>query len=383
MTLTPNSLPPNWTEPLSSARPFEISYNVVRSHKPVAWGTEVLPLQVDARPLAVLAQSALLGHRVYELFPIQRPGDVLRYLWVRWAGEPSPDQDAATWFRDMENQEGKSFLRLDRKHWRPESDWLDDDAFNATRAWRNHRRTSFWATLCVEYLDIVTQVQTHIRSSPDELIRQELALMDAGQHRRDLWPTREQIGALESAPAADTALPPELFELILALARQDVRSVSCPFTDPALWRALAQEQLRRAKAQGLAPQDALLLAGPEGGIPHVRAEDWGGCRSHPLRGLLRGRFVHPAGMVWHRPGRRPAWRLDPSWLVGSDVPVCAHAPGLRAVSEGPDQSPRRVGFVCTGWRLKTRQPMPSATTPNSLLLGSASRWPQSCALSSK
>lgn len=296
MPLPPSPLRLDWADLLSSARPFELSFYARNNQTPTVWGTEVVSLQVDARPLALLAQSALLGHRVYELFSIQRPGDVLRYLWVRWAGEPSQEWDAATWFEDKENQEGKSFLSLDRRHWRPESDWLDDDAFSATRAWWDHRRTDFWATLCAECLHILTQVQACIRSSPDELIRQELALMDAGQHRRELWPTREQIGALNPAPAADTTLPPELFELILALARQDdVRSVSCPFTDPALWRALAKEQLRRAKAQGLAPRDALFLAGPEGGIPHVQAADWGAAVHIPYEGCCEADlFVQPS-----------------------------------------------------------------------------------------
>lgn len=294
-TLPSDLLRRDWADLLISARPFELSFYARSGHKPAVWGTQVVPLQVDARPLALLAQSALLGHRVYELFSIQRPGDVLRYLWVRWAGEPSQEWDAATWFKDKENQEGKSFLSLDRRHWRPELDWLDDDAFSATRAWWDHRRTDFWTTLCAECLQIVIQVQACLRSSPDELIRQELALMDAGQHRRDLWPTREQIGGLDPAPAADSTLTPEQFELILTLARQDdVLSVSCPLTDPALWRALAKEQLRRAKVIGLAPQEALFLAGPEGGIPHVQAADWGAAVHIPYEGCCEADlFIQP------------------------------------------------------------------------------------------
>ncbi|MDY0038551.1 MAG: hypothetical protein RBS05_21820 [Zoogloea oleivorans] len=52
-----------------------------------AWGTErrdcEFVVELDTRPLAVLAESAALGSRVYEFMSIQRPGDILHYLRVQ------------------------------------------------------------------------------------------------------------------------------------------------------------------------------------------------------------------------------------------------------------------------------------------------------------
>lgn len=44
---------------------------------------------VDARPLAVLIRSAARACRVYELMAINRPGDVLNYLWLTSVKMPS------------------------------------------------------------------------------------------------------------------------------------------------------------------------------------------------------------------------------------------------------------------------------------------------------
>ena len=39
-------------------------------------------VDIDARPLVALIEAASAGSRVYELMSIQRPGDLLHYLWV-------------------------------------------------------------------------------------------------------------------------------------------------------------------------------------------------------------------------------------------------------------------------------------------------------------
>lgn len=65
-------------------------------------------------------------------------------------------------------------------------------------------------------------------------------------------------------------LTPELQKTIRALAQQpDIRSISCPFDDFFLWEDLIREQVRRAKATSLPPQEALCLMGPDSGIPGI------------------------------------------------------------------------------------------------------------------
>lgn len=62
----------------------------------------------------------------------------------------------------------------------------------------------------------------------------------------------------------------ELQAAMLRLASQpDISSISCPFDEFDLWEGLLREQVRRAQASGLPPQEALFLAGPSAGIPGV------------------------------------------------------------------------------------------------------------------
>lgn len=49
----------------------------------------------------------------------------------------------------------------------------------------------------------------------------------------------------------------------------DIRSISCPFDDFHLWEGLLREQVHRSHKSGLAPQEALYLVGPDGGIPGI------------------------------------------------------------------------------------------------------------------
>lgn len=91
-------------------------------------------------------------------------------------------------------------------------------------------------------------------------------------------PVAEPLGALvdgespvaEAQPLRQSALPDELRDLILAMARrEDVHSVSCQFRDAQLWEGLLQEQVRRARLSGKPPRDAFFLCGPDGGIPGI------------------------------------------------------------------------------------------------------------------
>lgn len=309
----PAPLKPEWLNALERPRHFSVCFSVARGKHPRRWQELDVRLRVDARPLATLLQSALLGARVYELFSLRRAGDVLRYLWAGWADAPCREPEVAHWIQGEEHTEGLPFLTLDRCFWRPESDWLDEDADNGQRAWWAQRRTSLWSDICSECIEIVTKVQSQVRASDDILVRRELALIDAGRHRRDAWPTREQVGALAPAPAAQSSPSAELIELIVSMARrEDVHGVSCPFKDLSIWLALFREQLKRADRTGLAPREALFLAGPDGGIPHIHAEDFGASVHVPFEG------AHEADLF-----------VQPAWF-GIDTDTAQQAQSIRA-----------------------------------------------------
>lgn len=84
-------------------------------------------------------------------------------------------------------------------------------------------------------------------------------------------------------------LPEPVIKKVLELIRQDnVRSVSCPFDDPELWRELVAEQVRRSKQSQLSPQEAFALFGPDGGLWDTPVEEWGGYVHIPYEGLCGG-----------------------------------------------------------------------------------------------
>ncbi len=93
-------------------------------------------------------------------------------------------------------------------------------------------------------------------------------------------------------------LPAPVVKKVQDLIRQDdVRSVSCPYDDREVWEALVQEQVRRATASGLLPQDAFFLSGPDGGLWDTPVEEWGGYCHIPYEGLCGGDLLV-----------RPTWR---------------------------------------------------------------------------
>ncbi|MCX7148664.1 MAG: hypothetical protein NTY05_04525 [Rhodocyclales bacterium] len=96
-----------------------------------------------------------------------------------------------------------------------------------------------------------------------------------------------------------TTLPEPLFRVIMDLIRRDdVRSVSLPFDDFALWRELVAEQRRRSEATGHPLQRAFGLFGPEAGLAHLQIEEWGGEVGIPYEGASGADlFILP---TWHR-----------------------------------------------------------------------------------
>lgn len=92
----------------------------------------------------------------------------------------------------------------------------------------------------------------------------------------------------------DEELPGQVITLIGELIKRDnVQSVSCPFSNSKIWRLLVKEQARRAELTGLPKQEAFNLAGPDGGFGFDPRE-WGGEVHVPYMGAcIRDLFVVP------------------------------------------------------------------------------------------
>jgi hypothetical protein len=243
-------------------------------------------VEADARPLSLLIEEAGKGRRVYELLSIERPGDLLNYLWIRVTdGAPRLAEYVAVRYKHarrpnqpIESVSGLPFTEFDSYF------MLDgDDTRPDAEIWRTFCGSAVWRQILTSLLSVVRRRQVTLRQQNDFLIQHEISLKVRGLHHLDFAVKVDRDGQLMPGVPAQGTLPPDLFELIVRLAKQeDVRSVSCPFTDYWLWRELVAEQVRRSIARGLEPKAALSLYGPDGGVPFVhdwlcRADrEWGG-----------------------------------------------------------------------------------------------------------
>lgn len=258
---------------------------------------------IDARPLAVLIDDASCGHRVYEFMTIRRPGDVLPYLWINYV---SVEDEVVSWVEQIAHDGGisgcgdqESTTSLPFVHFDGCFAWRGDDMRGFEASWRAYREKPYWIEKMRVLLDLVRLVQGRLREYGDYLIRHEIQLFDEHRHRRDFLREIERGTTIAGVVPRNSSLPNEVLELIRELiGRDDVRSVSCALDDYALWRLLVEKQVRRSAHSGKPPQDALMLSGPDDGLPFVSAEDWGGTIHIPYEGFCDGHILIPPG--WRR-----------------------------------------------------------------------------------
>ena len=261
-------------------------------------------IEIDARPLALLIEEAYKGRRVYEFLSIDRPGDLLNYLWVRVAEGSSELIEYITqrynrarrFSKPQESVHEMTFTEFDGYF-----DFDFDDTRPDASIWIKHRDSAAWRRQPMQLLPVVRRAQANLTHLDDFLTQHEIALMALGQHHLDFRPTVDRDGQLMPGVPGQSTLPSDLFELIVRLVKQeDIRSVSCPFTDYWLWRELVAEQVRRSIAQGVEPMTAMELNGPDSGIPFVSSghcrtvQEWGGEIHIPCEGTRGGDlFIQP------------------------------------------------------------------------------------------
>ena len=91
---------------------------------------------------------------------------------------------------------------------------------------------------------------------------------------------------MDTANPEFISLPAAVHRLIDELvARDNVQSVSAPYSDYQLWQRLCKEQLIRSKRTGYPPEEAFALSGPDSGLRHVPLEDWGADVHIPYDGV--------------------------------------------------------------------------------------------------
>ena len=254
---------------------------------------------VDALALARLIDNAASGNRIYELMALRRPGDIIHYLWVtpeaigpevaelvQVAHQRAPQSPGM----NMDEAAGAPLQTFDSLFY-----WQGDDTETFAENWLRHRTRECWSELLLGLLAIVREAQNRLRCAGDFLSKREIELIDENRHRRDYWPEAARVMSRAGPASRQESLSPELLQTILQLAlHTNVRSVSCPFDEPALWRALSEIQLRRADELGVAPQQALRLSGPDSGLDGIAPEDWAGEIHIPYEGAAPGDlFIQP------------------------------------------------------------------------------------------
>lgn len=285
---------------LAEPKEFRIGYRL----QPPSERTFVIG--ANANPLRQLIVDASTGQRVYELLSIERPGDLLAYVRVRFLDSNS--SEAKHTFERYKTENKNKYLDPLGESCEMAFAGFDacfplqgDDTEAYAQMWRDFVNTAEWREFPTQLLRSVRIAQAVLNQSDDYLVKHEIGLKASGQHYLDFPPTVRRFGWWQTEVPIAHDVPPELFDLIVKNAeRPDVRSVSCPFQDYWLWRELVGEQVRRSIEQGVPPQDALRLNGPDGGIPLVsnygRRPDleWGGEIHIPYEGACDGDlFIQP------------------------------------------------------------------------------------------
>ncbi|MGZ8982770.1 MAG: SIR2 family NAD-dependent protein deacylase [Methylotenera sp.] len=261
-------------------------------------------VDIDARPLVSLVETAFYGCRVYELMSIQRPGDLLHYLWVAFVElddellkslKDSVDYKHRYEFDMKQPLTGLPFIYFDEKFF-----WQGDDTYLSDAAWREHIDSESWYQKLSSLYQLVCKLQQRLRGVDNLLLQNELRLIDEKKHRRDFFSIVKRSCTLDFTDFSVDAKSVK-FQKVLAqlIAQDDVHSVSYPFGGLILWRILVAEQISRSQRLNLPLQEALHLYGPDSGLDDL-PEDWGGEVRIPYESMFDGDVVFlPGWRVFH------------------------------------------------------------------------------------
>ncbi|MGJ8620071.1 MAG: hypothetical protein ACSHWN_07055 [Methylophilaceae bacterium] len=263
---------------------------------------------INTYKLVNLIDSARYGARVYELLSIQRPGDLLHYLWVEIS---QLDDDL---IRRLEKSLKHTYPYESSLN--PKVDgisFIDFDNYFSIFAEGNEPEDVVWR----RYVDfdkkhslkndltqlfmLIKQVKERISKSDDELTKHELTLIHQKQHPQDYL-------AQVDRKSVHIKLEPQwekyedFYQLVAKLAAdEDIQSISCPFGGFEIWRTLVKAQVLRVKKTGLPAMEALSLYGPDEGLGRLtKPENWGGEVFIPYEGIRMANLMFlPNWRVFH------------------------------------------------------------------------------------
>lgn len=262
-------------------------------------------VEVDAQPLHALVIDAFRGLRVYEFMTIDRPGDIFGYLRIRTVSATDyvtnrMQELKPRWSRAHQGREwGPDWLPMNR--FDGLFHWDGDDTTDEAQCWLTFRSNPYWDGVGTELLAWVQDQQAKLRQEADFLTAGEIARIDQRMHRRDYIFGVERRCMEKPMGTGTREVPDSVLHVVSELIkRENVQSVSSPFTGYRFWRMLCEEQIKRSRQTGLPPQEAFTLFGPEGGMWGIPYEDWGADIHSPYEGSC-------LADLWIMPGFRNAW----------------------------------------------------------------------------
>jgi len=220
-------------------------------------GKHPFRIRLDSGPLANLIQATDDAHRVYELFLIDRPGDIWDYVWVVLDDVPQRVADRVARVR----QEAQP-KREDSPHPWPDDRipfkvfdslffWAWDDTDPEDEVWLSHRDSVLMRSFAQQVLSIARAAQHHLDWN-DHLLRHVTARIRSGEHPYcylDRAVAREKSREL---PPNDACHSAAFYKKLRELLR-DANLASVAYRgagDQRVLRMMATEQRRRANLTG-------------------------------------------------------------------------------------------------------------------------------------
>jgi hypothetical protein len=227
---------------------------------------ESFRVRLDSSALTALIEASADARRVYELFLIDRPGDVWDYVSVIIDAAPksvvgsiqherkklkNPYQDQYPWNEDL-----VPFTVFDKMFY-----WAYDDTGPADEAWLNHRDSAVMQNYAKQLLSMVRAAQGRIDWN-DHLLRHIVGTIKAGTHPYSFLERKAAIQKSTSAKPVDPEHTDGFYQKLRELLR-DPELVSIAYRgngDYKLVRMLATEQRRRANRTHHAPGHAMHIS---------------------------------------------------------------------------------------------------------------------------
>lgn len=236
-------------------------------------------IRLNADGLTALINDSLRGSRIYEIFKIQRPGDIWRYLVVEFIEVPKRVQEKYQYrWEERKPKYGGEHPWPDQVVPLLEFDgffmYAWDDTEPEDQCWLDHRYSSVMRAIADQLFAQVRVAQGHLDWN-DPLMQHEIASIREGKHPYDYLDSSRWLGGLRAHKPNPPRFKKAFYEKAESLV-SDLSVVSVAWRgggDHDLFRLLCREQRKRADRSGHKPGHALAINALTNDNPDV--EPWG------------------------------------------------------------------------------------------------------------